>query len=376
MGVGVGGAGMKYDIFVSYRRSDREFVAQLVLRLEARGVGVWYDAKLDGGDDWPEAIVEALTAADMLVIFFSEDCNNSRQLKKELAVADSLEKPVIPVLIEDTRPRGAYLYQLADRNWIQAFPNPMGKIDELVEHLTMLAGKSEGGLAGLARPSPAPAEPSPTPGAPPILWSRAEALEAAAPAADPAASTMDLPPETDLFASRKTAAPPRMSDAYIGQTHKGAAGAARLNDILPFRWIDLVFLAPLVGGFAWYLRNEKTFADGADALFEPLSIGILCCALVGFYGALVFPVRYYLRRRPLWSALRNYLISSFILYAVVTGSFLAAWSYGLFPNDAPAEFALFFGLVWLAFTVIAFLIYAVLAGQRAIRSFRSNIKKI
>ena len=45
---------MKYDIFVSYRRSDRELVASVVRRLEARGVGVWYDADIEGGADWRE----------------------------------------------------------------------------------------------------------------------------------------------------------------------------------------------------------------------------------------------------------------------------------------------------------------------------------
>ena len=78
----------KYDIFVSYRRADRELVASVVRRLEARGVGVWYDANIEGGADWRET----LTNSDMLAIFFSEECNSSRQLKKELAVADSLAK--------------------------------------------------------------------------------------------------------------------------------------------------------------------------------------------------------------------------------------------------------------------------------------------
>ena len=142
---------MKYDIFISYRRADRELVASVVRRLEQRGVGVWYDAEIDGGADWRETIVQALTDSDMLAIFFSEDCNNSRQLKKELAVADSLGKPVVPILIENTQPRGAYLYELADRNWIQAWPEPMDRIDELVEHLATLAGKSDGGAAA-ARP--------------------------------------------------------------------------------------------------------------------------------------------------------------------------------------------------------------------------------
>src|SRR5262245_51383872 len=166
---------MKYDIFVSYRRSDRELVASVVRRLEERGVGVWYDANIEAGGDWRDEIVEALTNSEMLVIFFSEDCNNSRQLKKELAVADHLGKAVVPILIEDTQPRGAYLYELADRNWIQAFPEPLEKIDELVEHLVTLAGKDgmlagakiaandHGGASGFATARHAPAASAPPP---------------------------------------------------------------------------------------------------------------------------------------------------------------------------------------------------------------------
>ncbi len=96
---------MKFDMFVSYRRSDRELVAQVVRRLESRGVRAWYDANIEGGADWRETIVEAISDSEIIAIFFSEACNSSRQLKKELAVADNLAKPVVPILIEDTQPK-------------------------------------------------------------------------------------------------------------------------------------------------------------------------------------------------------------------------------------------------------------------------------
>ena len=68
---------MKYDIFVSYRRSDRELVASVVRRLEARGVGVWYDAAIEGGEDWRELRVSvresrALFVAQHQAEFFNE----------------------------------------------------------------------------------------------------------------------------------------------------------------------------------------------------------------------------------------------------------------------------------------------------------------
>jgi hypothetical protein len=389
---------MKYDIFVSYRRSDREVVAAIVRRLEQRGVGVWYDADIEGGADWRDKIVEALTNSDMLAIFFSEECNNSRQLKKELAVADNLGKPVVPILIEDTQPRGAYLYELADRNWIQAFPNPMEKLDELVEHLAGLAGKSEGGLDGrhggaggtvsMAAPPPAPA-PAPAP----TVSSEADA--AVAPVTAPAAEQTPEPqvaaeapvekPLDDLFAARtaptgaahapskKTA--PLSTAAYIGKkSEQGKTIPTR--DILPFKWVDLIFLVPALGAFSWFMKSERVFQKDGAPMFEILGIAIIVLAAIGLYGALVFPVRYYMRRRPLWTALGKYLLSSLVLYLALLGAFFAGYVRGVFPDDDPKEVAVVFGGVWLGFTVIAFIIYGVLSAQRAMRSFKSNIKKI
>ena len=110
------------DIFLSYRRSDRELAAELVAVLERRGPSVWWDADIAGGEDWRDTIVEQMSAARCLVIVFSEACNTSKQLKKELAVADHLDKEVIPVLIEPTEPRGFFLYELASRQWISIHP--------------------------------------------------------------------------------------------------------------------------------------------------------------------------------------------------------------------------------------------------------------
>ncbi len=345
---------MTYDIFVSYRRSDRELVARVVSRLEQRGVSAWYDAEIEGGADWRETIVEALNNSGMLVIFFSEQCNSSRQLKKELAVADSLAKAVVPILIEDTQPKGAYLYELADRNWIQAWPDPASKIEELVEHLVALVAKPPGsGAEPIAAPKVIAAND--------VFAPRTEA--SGSPAAAKAAND-------DLFA-----APPRLSDAYVGKISEQRRPKPT-RDILPFKPIDLLFLAPLIGGLAWYLKQDGAFADPSKTMAEPVSIAFLCITLVAFYGALVFPVRYYLRRRSMGAALFKYLISTGILYALFFGAFLAFWAQGFYPADTPSEIALFFGAVWGVFTVIAFVIYAILSGQRALRSFRSNIKKI
>ncbi len=361
----------KYDIFISYRRADREFVASVVRRLEARGVGVWYDADIEGGADWRETIVEALTNSDMLAIFFSEECNSSRQLKKELAVADQLAKPVVPILIENTQPRGAYLYELADRNWIQVFPDPMAHMDELVEHLAMLAGKSEGGLAG-KRPSD-------------TLKAKVGAV-ASAPQAPAAANDITLEEKEQKLddaigelihdaVDPKRAAPTKVKD-YVGRAGSGGKPIRQLPDIPPFRYIDWLFLIPgWLAIAAWQLFATAGHSN-VDTDRIVAMVALLCLAFAGLYGAVVFPVRYYLRRRAVLLALWKYLATSLMFFIAGTGVILGGMDRGYLEGADFMRYLEWFGICWAGFTVIAFIIYGVLAGQRAIKSFRSNIRKL
>jgi TIR domain len=123
------------DLFLSYSRADRPLAEQFVRTAAARGVNVWYDEDIEGGRDWREKIVAALGSAKALVILFSEHSNDSRQLIKELAVADNMRKQVIPVLISNCEPQGPYLYELASRNWIPIYPNPESKLAWLIDKL-------------------------------------------------------------------------------------------------------------------------------------------------------------------------------------------------------------------------------------------------
>jgi len=137
-----------FDIHISYRRGDRDLAAALARRLEERGVTTQYDAGIGGARTLaPEAGPEQ---ARILVILASSEAPDARELKRELAAADRLARAVVTLLLEDMEPRGATLQALADRIWVRAHPEPMARIDEIVELLATLAGK------GTPKPAPAP----------------------------------------------------------------------------------------------------------------------------------------------------------------------------------------------------------------------------
>ncbi len=357
-------AGTRYDIFVSYSRSDRELVASVVRRLEQRGVTVWYDANIEGGADWRETIVDALSNSQMLAIFFSEESNNSRQLKKELAVADSFAKPVVPILIENTQPRGAYLYELADRNWIQIFPDPLAHMDELVEHLATLAGKADTGPAAKRPPAVLKSAPAPQAANDDTLEEKEKKLDEAigeliSEAVDPGRAA------------------PKAAQDYVGRARSSGKPIRQLPDIPPFRWIDWLFLLPgFIAIAAWQLittagQYTPDTSDRGVAI-----IAMYCLAFAGLYGAIVFPVRYYLRRRPVGVALVKYLATSLMFFVAGAGVMLSGMDRGYLQGEDFINFLKMFGILWGVFSWVAFAIYGVLAGQRAIRSFRSNIRKL
>jgi hypothetical protein len=162
---------MIHDLFLSYSRTDQHIADRFFEIASAHGLKIWYDRFIAGGHDWREKIVEALGQSRALVIFFSEASNGSKQLVKELAIADRTDKLVVPVLIQATEPKGAYLYEMAARNWINLYPEPLSRLEALTQLLLMqLAEKSSAGArtqASVDRASPnqandgAPSYPTP-----------------------------------------------------------------------------------------------------------------------------------------------------------------------------------------------------------------------
>src|SRR5262245_18150046 len=137
---------MHHQIFLSYCRRDDRVAEAFYAAALARNLSVWYDKLIPGGRDWRDSIVAAIEGCEMLLILFSQESNKSRQLIKELAIADRLSKLVVPVLIEDTQPRGAYLYEMAARNWINLHPDPIPRLPALLDSLALqLTARSEDG---------------------------------------------------------------------------------------------------------------------------------------------------------------------------------------------------------------------------------------
>lgn len=319
---------MAYDIFLSYRRSDQKVARAVVAALEARGLKVWWDQMIDGGEDWRDAIVAGLEASRVLVILFSDECNESKQLRKELAMADTLEKTVIPVLIEDTKPRGHFLYELSARNWIQIFPHAERRAGDLAAKLAADLNEAPG---------------------------RASIVE------------------TGNLTTHERA---EVVEARVRAKRKRQKARDGMRDFLPFRWMDVVGIPALSIFGALQLGMEPPNESGLLAILA--SFAVIGLMFAGAYGAVVFPIRYYMRKRRFWRAVGSYFASSLFLYVACGAGF---WFYSQLPgsqgrtNELPS-FLAFTGAAWIVFFIIAFILYFILSVQRAMRNFRRNVETV
>ena len=121
------------DVFVSYSRRDQEFVSRLVQALEARGRDVWVDwDDIPPTADWLAQIRAGIEEANDLIFVISPDSIASEVCASELAVADELNKRIVPLLVRDVESKDAP-EAVGRHNWI-FFDDPE-KFDESVETL-------------------------------------------------------------------------------------------------------------------------------------------------------------------------------------------------------------------------------------------------
>lgn len=140
---------MAAGVFISYQRGDVEYARFLAERLAEYGCTVWWDSAIAPGENWRETIAAGLEQTAVFVILHSAAAEKSAEVKKEIAAASALDKTIIAVRLENRTPSGVFLYEMAALNWVEAFADPLARLDELARRLaaTDLARTSRVGIA-------------------------------------------------------------------------------------------------------------------------------------------------------------------------------------------------------------------------------------
>ena len=91
------------QVFISYKREERDIARRLADRIEAAGLSVWWDPQLRAGDRFDDVIEAAIHSADCVVVIWSAASVQSRYVRDEAALALKLEK-LVPVAIDSETP--------------------------------------------------------------------------------------------------------------------------------------------------------------------------------------------------------------------------------------------------------------------------------
>ncbi len=129
---------MDCDVFISYCSEDKKIADALVHHLEAKEIRCWIDHRdLLPGFSWRDGIIEALEGNPgiAMVLLFSSASNKSRQVIKEISMADEENILVIPVRIENILPEGAIKLELQGRHWLDAFEGKEERIEKAAERI-------------------------------------------------------------------------------------------------------------------------------------------------------------------------------------------------------------------------------------------------
>ena len=117
-----------------FSSKDEAVAREVVEALEASGLQCWISLRdVLPGQNYQEAIVQALESASGIVFLFSEHSNKSQEIRKELSIGGSINIPVFPLRLSPIAASGALRYELAIRQWIDIFPHRQHALAKLAQ---------------------------------------------------------------------------------------------------------------------------------------------------------------------------------------------------------------------------------------------------
>src|ERR1700692_3107228 len=146
-------------LFVSHVSEDRAAAMEVVEELERRGVRCWIAPRdLPAGTRFDDQIADAIESAAAMLLIFSDRCNDSDYISREVTVAGESQKVIIPFRIENAQPKRGLRVRLSDLHWIDGFASRERAVDQLVKkfHDPSGAAAREVGADQAPRQHPSP----------------------------------------------------------------------------------------------------------------------------------------------------------------------------------------------------------------------------
>ena len=144
---------MHHQVFISYAGEDKDQADRVCAFLEDRGIRCWIAPRdIPPGDQYGEAIVEAIERSRLMVLMFSAAANASQFVTSEAELAMSHNRMIIPFRLEDAPISSKLALYIRTSQWLDAFRGPMD------DNLERLADRVSDVTAGPPQQRTEPAE--------------------------------------------------------------------------------------------------------------------------------------------------------------------------------------------------------------------------
>lgn len=135
-------------IFISYSRKNKRIVNKVVSQLKKTGFSVWIDTSgIESGEQFKQKIVDAIEGCEVFLYFASKESNSSPWTAKEIGIATSLKKRIIPIRLDNSPFNKEVLFDIVNINYIDLsdIKSRSNNIAILISSLTSLCLITEKG---------------------------------------------------------------------------------------------------------------------------------------------------------------------------------------------------------------------------------------
>ena len=156
---------MSHDVFISHSSLDKLAADAVCHGLEAKGIRCWIAPRDQvAGRAYGQQITSAIETAQVMVLIFSDNVNNSQAVLNEINIAAGANVTIVPFRLAKVDFNPELHFYLGRMHWLDAFPQP---VDAYIDTLSETIRRNLKPPAGEAAPPPAPPPPAP-PSPPPV----------------------------------------------------------------------------------------------------------------------------------------------------------------------------------------------------------------
>ncbi len=115
-----------HDVFISYSSKNKNVADAIVSDFEQNGIRCWYAPRdIRPGEEWVTAITKALEVSKALILIYTDESNNSRQVMNEIAVAFNAGITIVPFKLSNEQMNRELEYYLTRVHWLDAVSRPL-----------------------------------------------------------------------------------------------------------------------------------------------------------------------------------------------------------------------------------------------------------